>query len=162
MRRLVPGKMVWVSLSSSMSAWSARSQQSLPRPSKRTRRTALSGSGRISASDVMTADNSFSGVGLFSLHLCDRRNHAGFSTIGDHADDVEQQPLPGRNHVESVVVVQVGGKNVHRQIAGIVPCAVGSAVRGFRSGPAARLFCGRISIGWQPGCAGCRGGFLIS
>ena len=118
MRRLVPGKMVCVSLSSSMSTSSARSQQSLPRPSKRTRRTALSESGRISASDVITADNSFRAL-VFFPDLRDRRNHAGFSTVGDHADDVEQQPLPGRNHVEFVVVAQVGGKNVHRQVCAL-------------------------------------------
>ena len=66
----------------------------------------------------------FSGVGLFPLHLCERRNHAGFSTVGDHADDVEQQPLLGRNHVEFVVVVQVGGKNMRRQVCAGRPAAV--------------------------------------
>ena len=72
----------------------------------------LSGSGMMSASEESRARRCLRGGWLCALYDCDGGHHAGFGSIGDHADDVEEKFLAFGQGMEFVLLVELGDGDV--------------------------------------------------
>jgi len=48
----------------------------------------------MAASAVIVGLQCVAGIGLLSLGMGDGQRHEGFGAVGEHADAIEEQPLP--------------------------------------------------------------------
>ncbi len=87
-------------------------------------------------------------TGLGALSLCDSRHHPGLRPVGDHADQVEQQPLTGWQGIQLLILAKFGDPDL---LWGVRPLTRQACTLSFK-----RLDLGLKPVGRPAGCAGGR------